>query len=432
MTRERVAIALLFLTAAACGSSAGSRPSYAGAGETAGQPSVPADEPEAGAAAMPTAGGGSSVPSAGGAGQGDTTSVELGGAGSNVVEVVEEPPGDDAATLETTPQVFLPTTEAFYVFDRAGAVADRRFALDTASLALVSFDAHGEDPSEVVLDAPLAAAPRGDDLVVLGLDDEQQLITTTYDAKLERKLGHLALASTATGAHAVACTAEKCVAAWSEASALHGLLFDTTGALGDGFDFGVHSCGAYGCRAKVANQDGRFVVVWSRTDATGEGTISWGTIDEQGAALSARNVLHATNVLDVEDVAVLPNGRLAVLVSFGSPAENPLLLFLDRFGDIEPTVHVYSGATAAWTLASDGQSLLVSARSESSQGVVRQLDLHGEPQSDWLIVDDSGTETDFEPRVALFSSAEGLSAVVRMTDGSSATLDLDPESFPKP
>ena len=101
-------------------------------------------------------------------------------------------------------------------------------------------------------------------------------------------------------------------------------------------------------------------------------------------------------------------------------------------GALEETIHIYEGASAAWALTSDGSSLLISARSNLSQGVIRQVDLKGEPLSNWLVLDDSGISTAFEPRVALFSSGKDYAAVVRMTDGSSATLGIDPQSFPEP
>jgi hypothetical protein len=107
-------------------------------------------------------------------------------------------------------------------------------------------------------------------------------------------------------------------------------------------------------------------------------------------------------------------------------------LFVDRYGALEGPVHVYAGASAAWTMATDGSSLLIAARSDRSQGVIRHLDLTGEPVSDWLVIDDSGVSSAFEPRVALLSDGTDYGAVVRMTDGSSATLALDSKTFPEP
>lgn len=426
MSFARWLAAPLVLVGVACGGSG-----HAPASDSGGSRSILPDDGngEAGAGEVAAAGAGSGGSTSGGSGSmlglDDSAPAELGGAGSEEVQVVEEPMGDGGApALSTTPTVFLETTQEFYVFDRAGVVGKRRFALDTASLALVTFDPDGSAVSDVMLDLPLAAAARGDDLVVLQLDDQDELSAVTYDGQLKRGAA-LHLAGASTGSHALAGSADESLAVWNESDELHGRLFDARGGIGEGFDFGPRSCGDHDCAASVVHNGDRFVTVWSRTDTTGQSLLSWGTIDEQGAPLAARNVLGAAEALHVADAAPLPDQRLAVLLTLGSPAKVPLLLFLDGFGALESTVHSYPGATAAWTLASDGVSLLMAARSNQSQGVVRQLDFQGAPLGRWLVVDDSGIATNFEPRVALFTAPASFGAVVRLTDGSSATFDVD-------
>lgn len=435
MSWARWVAAPLVLVGIACGSSEHAPASSSASGGSQGtQPSengeAGANDVAAGATSGSASGGSSSMLGL------DEAPAELGGAGSDDVQVVEVPPGPGPGAggetaLSIAPQVFLETTEEFYVFDRAGAVNGRRFALDTSSLALVTFEPDGSAASDVMLDLPVAAAPRGDDLVVLALGDQDELLAVTYDAQLKRGT-ELRLAPAGTGAHALGGSLEQSVAVWSEDDELHGQLFDTQGAIGQGFDFGPRSCGAHDCATSVVQRDGRFGVVWSRVNASGESMLSWGTLDEQGGPLAAKNVLSAAVALRLADAVALADGRLAVLLTVGSPAQNPLLLFLDAYGTLESTVHVYPGATAAWTMASNGTSLLLAARSDQSQGVVRWLDFKGEPLSDWLIVDDSGIGTNFEPRVALFSVDAAFGAVLRLTDGSSATLVLDPDAFPQP
>ena len=403
-----------------------SPPSAAGSGAINPGSDNAASHTAAGQAGADANGGGAS-----GSGDADEPAAELGGDSGHEIDVVDVPSGP-AAPLDLTSQVFMPTTEAFYVFDRAGVVGARRFALDTASLALTTFAADGTALSDPLLDDPLAVAARADKLMVLELGDKGELVEVSYDSKLEQATAPLRLAGAGSGAHALASSADQDLAVWSLDARLQGRLLAGRAAVGDGFDFGPRSCGDHDCVARAIWTGERFAILWTRVTSDGESLLSWGTIDEQGAALAARNVLASQTPLRLEDAVTTSDGRLALLLTLGSPAQAPLLLFVDEFGALTGSAHVYQGATAAWTLASDGTTLLLSARSAQSQGVVRLLDTMGEPQSEWLIVDDSAVASDFEPRVALFAAGQNYGAVVRQTDGASAVLSLDPASFPEP
>jgi hypothetical protein len=337
--------------------------------------------------------------------------------------------GDEAIDVVTG--VFLPTTEDFYVFDQAGVVDQRRFALDSSSLALLSFGADGSDPSQPVLDLPVAVAARGDELVVLQLSQEDALLAVSYDGLLEHASEPLDLAGPGTSAQALGGSTTQNVAVWSEGTSLHGQLFSAQGKLGAPFDFGPHSSADHGTAARAVWSGQHFVVLWTRLDANGKTLLSWGTIDEHGVPILARNLLSSASALRLEDAVALDDGRQAALLTLGSPAQSPALVFVDAFGTISNTLHVYSGATAAWSLASDGVGLLLAARSTRSQGVVRLLDAQGDPQSPWLVVDDSALDSNFEPRVALFPVGYGYGGVVRLTDGSAAVLDIDPAALPQ-
>lgn len=433
----------LILVGVACGSSKGDdHPAPAGP-DDGGEPTTRAGNGGSGASdsmggETAVAGNGSSL---GGEGPVDVPPPDLGdlsgGAspgGAGGVEVVDVPPspGGDDAHLDITPVVFAPPTAEHFSFDRAGVIGDRYFALDSASLAIMTFGPDGDAPSDVGRDDPLAASGRGSDLVVLQLDAQGELLAATYDASLERGSSDVHLAGSGTGSHAVAGSADQSMALWKDNDELHGLLFDANGAIGDGFDFGPRSCGAHDCAASAVYTGERFVALWSRVNAAGDSMLSWGTIDAKGAALAGRNVLRSETPIHLEDTTPLANGRIAVLLSYGIPAKNPLLVFVDAFGALEDTVHIFQGATAGWTIAHDADSLLISARSNHSQGVIRHLDLKGEPLTDWLVVDDTGLDTAIEPRVALFSDGKDYGAVIHMTEGSSSIVGFDPSTFPKP
>jgi hypothetical protein len=356
---------------------------------------------------------------------------ELGGAPSQDPGVVEVAAGGEA-TLDLATEVFLPPTEELYVFDQAGVVAQRRFAFDSASLAVMTFGADGTEASSPMLDLPVAAAARGDELVVLELDQEDALVAVSYDSRLEHGSKPLALAGSGTSAQAVAGSDTRTVAVWSEGTTLYGQLFTAQDKLGTVFDFGPHSSADHGTATRAVWSGEHFVVLWTRLDADGTTVLSWGTIDEQGVPIAARNLLSSASALRIEDATVLGDGRQAALLTLGSPSRSPLLVFVDSYGHISGAPHLYSGASAAWSLASNGAGLLLAARSSRSQGVVRLLDSNGDPQSGWLVVDDSALDSNFEPRIALFPVDRGYGAVVRLTDGSAAVLDIDPSALPGP
>jgi hypothetical protein len=243
-------------------------------------PTLPDDRAAGEAAAG--AGGDGSTPDP------DQVGSALGGAPSQELEIVDVAAGGDGAVDVSAAPEFMPATEAFYVFDQAGVIARRRFALDTASLALVSFDADGTQTSEPMLDLPLAAAARGDELVVLELTSEDALVVVSYDSQLEHGSKPLTLAGPGTSAQALGGSVDQNVAVWSEGTRLHGQLFSAQGKVGDVFDFGPHSSADHGTAARAVWTGERFVVLWTRLDANGKAVLSWGTIDEQGARCRPR------------------------------------------------------------------------------------------------------------------------------------------------
>jgi hypothetical protein len=420
MTHKLLALPLLLLCAlGGCAETNGSSGLSSSPDDTRGPelPMLP-DDGAAGEAAAGVGGDGSTL------GSGHVGS-DLGGAASQDLAIVDVAAGGDGAVDVSEARLFMPATEALYVFDQAGVIAERRFALDTASLALVSFDPDGTSTSEPMLDLPLAAAARGDELVALQLTQEDELVAVSYDSQLEHASKPLTLAGAGTSAQALGGSAEQNLALWSEGTRLHGQLFSAQGKVGDAFDFGPHSSADHGTAARAIWTGERFVVLWTRLDADEKAVLSWGIVDEQGAPLSARNLLGSASPLRLEAAVALEDGRLAALLTLGSPAKNPLLVFVDASGTISHEARVYGGATAAWSLASDGVGLLLAARSIHSQGVVRWLDSNGDPQSPWLVVDDSAIDSNFEPRVALFTTDQRYGATVRLTDGSSTLLDLD-------
>ena len=405
MTRGHLLLLPVLLGNLGCGD-AGHAPTPAGssgseavagaAGQTSGGPSGGADS-----AAGESAGGDAAT-------------------GIEVVEVADEP----CSASSAEPHIVMAPEALRLSFDRAGLVGERRFAFDSASLALLTFDSNGENGSPILY-ADLGAAVGFDEqLVTLELAEQGELVVKSYDAMAVALPDSLELDAAGTGSHALAASPDAVLGVWRTGSELRGQLFTPQRLIGLAFDFGPLSCGEHDCTSFVLWTGEHFLVLWSRIDTHGS-VVSWAAIDGEGNLLSASNILGAKQDQRLAGAAQLEGGRVAVLLTEGSPALAPLLVFLDAFGTPEPTMRRFLGATQAWGIASHGDQLAIVARSSEGQAVLRPLSGSGEALSTWVCLDDSGKSTGFEPQAALFPDGDGYAAVVRGTDGSAAYLALD-------
>lgn len=389
---------------AACGE-APLAPAPASTAGTAGSSTSHMDGGEAGEGAVPGAGGGQS-----------------GGGGDVAVEIVDVPGAEHCSPTEATPAVFMPPEELGLVFDRAGVVGDRRYAFDSASLALVTFGDGGADSSAISYGDLVAVAAFGENVHTLELGDGGELLARTYDAFLEQRDGELQLEDGENLVHALGASEQTLLAVWHGDGELRGSSFSPGGDLGESFDFGPRSCGDYGCVPRISWTGERFVVLWTRVEADGKSVLAWAALTEEGAIIATRNVFAADDHYGLVDATPLEDGRLAVLLTLGAPALAPILLFVDEHGVAEPVLQRLEGATEAWSIARSGSGLALAARSSLSQAVLRSFDADGKVAGDWVCLDDSGIDTAFEPRAALFAEGTALGAVVRLTDGSGAYL----------
>ena len=389
---------------AACGEAPLS-PAPASTAGAAGSPTSQAGAGEAGEAAVPGAGGGQS-----------------GGGGNVAVEIVDVPGAEQCSPTTTTPAVFMPPEELGLVFDRAGVIGERRYAFDSASLALLTFGEGGADSSAISYGDLVAVAALGENVHTLELGDGGELVARAYDAFLEQRDGELLLEGSESLVHALGASEQTLLAVWNSAGELRGSSFSPDGVLGDSFDFGLRSCGDYGCVPRISWTGERFVVLWSRVEADGTSVLSWAALTEEGAIIATRNVFAADEHYGLVDATPLEDGRLAVLLTLGAPALAPILLFVDEHGVAEPVLQRLEGATEAWSIARSGSGLALVARSSLSQAVLRSFGADGKVAGDWICLDDSGIDTAFEPRAALFADGAALGAVVRLTDGSAAYL----------
>lgn len=399
-----------------------------GAGERAKTPGEPNDGTGARGAADATGG---AMDAAAGAALGGGHSAGGAAAGApgdvpgeselEIVEVEDTP----CELTQAEANTFMEPEPLELSFDRAGAVGERRFALDTASLALITFAPDGSDPSAIEYSDFVAATGFQERLVTLELAAEGELVARAYDALASEPSAPLSLDEIGTGSHAVAASPDGVLAVWRSEDELRGQLFTPGQALSERFDFGRLSCGEHSCTPYVLWNGDRFLVLWTRVEASGHSTLSWAAVDAAGKVVGAKNVLGAEDSYRLAGAASLADAGAALLLTEGAPARAPLLVLIDAFGRPRPTLRRFLGATEAWGIASAGSKLALVARSSSAQAVFRPLAADGEPVSGWVCVDDSGMDTDFEPRVALFAADDAYGAVVRHTDGSAVHLELD-------
>lgn len=345
-----------------------------------------------------------------------------GEAGSPEIVIVDVPAPEQCTVSDAEPRVFMPPEALELVFDRADAVGPRYFAFDSASLALITFGKAGADASAISYATLAAVAPFGEDLVTLELGDDGELLARSYDGFLEPQGDELALETAATFAHALGASSDSLLALWGSGGELRGRAFEPDGSLDTAFDFGARSCTDHGCKPLALWTGERFVVLWSRIDDNAKSVLSWAVVTREGTIETTRNVLRAEDPYSLVGATRFADDHLAILLTEGAPAAAPVLLVVDEFGVPNPVLQRLEGATEAWGIASNAAGLAVVARSRSAQAVFRGFNADREPLGPWVCIDDSGIDTAFEPRAALFSEASGYAAVVRQTDGSAAYL----------
>jgi hypothetical protein len=409
----RAALCGLLFALTGCGEDARPLPPLPmGMGGEAGASGGAAGAPESGGAAGTGAASGS-----GGAGSG--------GAPVGSLEVVDVP--DEPCTATTALPVTVMEPEPLgIVFERAGAIGDRRFAFDSASLAFMTFDSDGSAPSPLVLRDVAALVAHGEGLLALEIDAGGELVATSFDALAVPVGESVKLDGTFTESHALASSPGLALAVWGVEGELRGRLLPADGAPGDLLSFGSQSCGEYGCKPVTLWNGHHFIVIWSRVLNGGMVRASWAAVAENGTIVSTKTLFTDVVFHQIIDAALLPDEGIAVLISEDFPSAAPLLLFTDAFGNGRMPAYRFLGAPEPWGVASHGSDLALVARSDEEQAVFRPLSAAGTPLGAWVCLDDSGPNTNFYPRAAIHSTSSGYGLVVRRTDGSATYLSTNP------
>jgi hypothetical protein len=383
----------------------------------------------------PLAGGGSSNASGGTSSGGTAGAIDgasgSGGGGSaptgepEVLELTSPP----CTATDAAAATILEADPLGVAFDRAGVVGDRRYAFDSATLALMTFASDGSATSQLVM-ADFAAVAAGDRIDALELDSSGALVASTFDGAGERLRMSAAVAPARTGSHALAVGDDASFAVWREGDDLFGRIIARDGTTSDAVRFGSRSCGDYACRPAVVWNGHAFVIVWSRVASDGTSQLSWAAVDRTGAVLSARRLLERDEYHQLVDMATLDDGGVALLVNEGFPATAPLVLFLDAFGSMRSPTYRLLGAREGFAIASHSSTIAVVARSSDEQAVFRSLTSAGEPLNDgWVCLGGTqGTGPD-SPRAAIFGDATGYGVVRREADGSSSFLQINDAGF---
>lgn len=414
MTSRSAAWLVLSLGLVACGGDDGSPPSSGGAG-AAGTSS------SAGAAGTSNVGGsgGSGVGgSAGDAGSGaaGTASQEF-----RIVDVPDAP----CELIGGAPTVIMEPEPLELAFDHAGIVGARRYAFDSASLAFMTFGADGTDVSPIILADIAALEAAGAELQALEIASGGELVWSRFDDRGARLGEAVQLETASTVAHALSVAGDNSLALWGVDGRLKARLVSASGELGGEIDFGAQSCGDYGCRVQAFWTGERHVLAWSRVQHDGVQRLSWAAITATGELLPTKLVLESTDALELISAAATSAGGALLLVQQVDVSPAPVVLELDAFGNVAPIGYRLLGAVEGWEVVSRAGNTAVVARSSEEQAVLRELSPDGQPLGAWRCLDDSGKNTDFAPRAAIFAEGTGLGLVVRYTDASAVYLKTE-------
>ncbi len=413
--------ALTLLAVAACTGDPG-KPGKAstesnGSGGSATTPAVPdaALQPAAGFAADTDAG---------------APALSRGGGGNAVTEpgaqlAVVDIPAGPCVESDAPHTTLLAADASGITFDRAGRVADRYFAFDSASLAFVTFAADAQPG-----DGPLASAAGFADVVALSgsdsslraleIDDAGKLVASRFDVWGVRGGTSFELDGMGSAHHALLATGERALAAWDVAGELSGRLLGADSPAGAAFDYGAGSCGDHDCRPILLEAPGRFVLLWGRVLHDGTFGISLSVIDPDGVVLSTKPVFASFAEYRLVDAALLADESIALLIAEGFPSRGALLQRLDPGGNIAEPAQRLLGAVEPWAIASHGESLAIVARSATDRALLRTFSTTHTASEQWTCLDDNLAGEAFAPRAAVFGMDHGYGLVMRRLDGSSA------------
>jgi hypothetical protein len=337
--------------------------------------------------------------------------------------VVSDIPDMPCMQTNAAPVTVMESEPLLIAYDQAGVVDVRRFAVDTKTLAMLTFDADGAGASAIV-PGVLSARSTADGRIAALTSDGHVLSLGFFDSAGQPSGKQVELTQGSTGTPTVATGPSSIVALWESNNSLQGRVADNDGQLGGSIDFGPDSCGASSCTVRAVASGRGFTVVWSRTLQDERTKTSWADIGDDGKLNIAKSVIVSDGQHRIIDLARTPS-TYALLIGEGYPTRSPVVVFLDPYGNVMAPARRLLGSTEAWGVAAAGTDFAVTARLSDGRAALRSLTTSSEAQAPWACLDDSAPDIGFSSLAAIYGEEGGYGIVVRMTDGSAAQLRTD-------
>lgn len=338
--------------------------------------------------------------------------------------VIVDVPSSDCTHTTATPVIVAPTDPYLSVYDQIGIVGDRRFIFGSASLTLLTFGSDGLLPSPVLYGDFLAVDAVMDRLAVL-VSEPSALALDLYDANANATGTELVLTSDATGSHRLAVGPDAILAAYRANDVLRGQLvaLDSSRIIAP-FTLDAGSCGVANCHPAAVWNGRDFGLAWSRDLQDGRSKLSWIHVQSDGTWAFAKTIALTTEVYELVDMERIDPGYV-LLLREGFPTRDPIVVFLDDFGNFQAPAYRLLGGAEPWDIATVGSEVGVVSSLTDGRAAFRSFSFSGEPSTSWVCLDDSAPDTGVGTRAALSADGDGYDFVVLMSEGSAAYLRTD-------
>jgi hypothetical protein len=341
--------------------------------------------------------------------------------------VVSDVPDMPCVQTNALPVTVMESEPLLIAYDQAGIVGSRRYAVDTNTLAMLTFDAEGAAVSSIVPNILFARSTAEGRLAALS-SDGHALSLGFFDASGQAADNPAELTNASTGTPTLATGPTSIAAFWESNNSLQGRIAGNDGKLGGSIDFGPESCGVANCTVRAIHNGRGFTVVWSRVLQDERTKTSWADVDNDGNLNIAKPVLVADGRHRIIDLA-RTESTLALLIGEGYPTRNPVVVFLDPYGNVMGPARRILGSTEAWGVAMGAGGFAITARLSDGRAALRSLTTSGQAPAPWTCLDDSAPDIGFSSLASIYGEDAGYGLVVRMTDGSAAHVRTDPNGM---
>jgi hypothetical protein len=354
---------------------------------------------------------------------GETGSFDSGGTSGDLGGIVVSDIANSPCVQTTaTPVTVMESEPLLITYDLAGVAGTRRYAVDTGTLSMLTFDSDGANPSTIEPSILFARATADGRLAAL-TSDGSSLSLRFYDTSARALGGDVELTRGATGSPTLAAGPESELVLWQANDVLVGRFVNKDGMLGAAVDFGTGSCGSSNCTVRAVHNGRGFTVVWSRELQDQRTKTTWADVTNDGKVNFTKPVLLADGFHRIVDF-LLTGSTYALLFGEGYPTRDAVLVFLDVYGNVTPPAKRLLGSVEPWGVAAASGGLAVTASLTDGRAALRSLTDSGDAAGSWTCLDDSAPDIGFGAHAAILTESTGYGVVVRMTDGSAAFLRI--------